>query len=111
MKGFSPFLTSSGWFLGLGLFQNMFHNLIIYTNNFCFGWIAVSCFFETLPAGWVAGKSNFNENAVVSPHLDLNFEIWLRVCQKTLKTKMCYLQSVLDTDLYIASYIRNIIFP
>ena len=55
MKGFWPFLTPSGWFLGLGLFQNMFQNLLIYTNNFCFGYIAVSCFFETFPAGWLGG--------------------------------------------------------
>ena len=39
--------------MGLGLFQNMFHNLLIYTNNFCFGYFAVSCFFETFPAGWL----------------------------------------------------------
>ena len=55
MRGFWPFLTPSGWFLGLALFQNMFHNLLIYTNNFCFGYIAVSCFFETFPGGWVGG--------------------------------------------------------
>ena len=41
MKGYWPFLTLSGWFLGLGLFQNMFHNLLIYTNNFCFGYIII----------------------------------------------------------------------
>ena len=59
-KGQKPFnpkllfaLMSS--FLGLDLFQNMFHNLLIYTNNFCFGYIAVSCFFETFPGGWVGG--------------------------------------------------------
>ena len=54
--GFWPFLTPSGCFLGLDLFQNMFHNLLMYTNNFCFGYIAVSCFFETFPgvAGWLA---------------------------------------------------------
>ena len=41
--------------MGLALFQNMFHNLLIYTNNFCFGYIAVSCLFETFPGGWVGG--------------------------------------------------------
>ena len=65
--------------LGLGLFQNMFHNLLIYTNNFCFGYIAVSCFFETFPPGWLAGwqfgKSYFNENPFVSPDLDLDFDL------------------------------------
>ena len=56
----------------------MFYNLIMYTNNFCFGYIAVSCFCETLPggggvAGWVVGKSAFDENPVVSLDLDLDF--------------------------------------
>ena len=27
--------------------------LLIYTNNFCFGYITVSCFFETFLAGWL----------------------------------------------------------
>ena len=44
----------------------MSHNLLIYTNNFCFGYITVSCIFEALPGGllggWVVGKSDFNEN-------------------------------------------------
>ena len=101
MNGFQLFFTPSGWFLGLGLSQNMFQNLLIYTNNFCFGYIAVSCFFETFPAGWLGGwlggwvaglvagclagwlawwlggwlvgKSDFNENPVISPDLDLDF--------------------------------------
>ena len=64
----------------------MFQNLLIYTNNFCFGYIAVSCFFETFPAGWVGGwvvgKSDFNENPVVS--LDLDYGLRLRVCQYNL---------------------------
>ena len=25
----------------------------MYTNNFCFGYITVSCFFETFPGGWL----------------------------------------------------------
>ena len=45
----------------------------------------MSCFFETFPAGWVGGwvvgKSDFNENPVVSPDLDLDFGLRLRVCQ------------------------------
>ena len=58
----------------------------MYTNNFCFGYIAVSLFFETFLgglgwdgwvagwlAGWVVGKSDFNENPVVSLDLDLDF--------------------------------------
>ena len=65
----------------------MFHNLLMYTDNFCFGYIAVSCFFETFPgvgvAGWVVGKSDFNENPVVS--LDLDFGLRLRVCQNLTK--------------------------
>ena len=47
--GLSPFWMD----LGLGLFQNMFHNLLMYTDNFFFGYIAVSCFFETFPADWL----------------------------------------------------------
>ena len=49
----------------------------MYTNNFCFGYITVSCFFETFPGGWLAGggwvvgESDLNENPVVS--LDLDF--------------------------------------
>ena len=100
MNGFWLFFTRSGWFLGLGIFQNMFLNLLIYTNNFWFGYIAVSCFFETFPAGWVAGwqvgKSDFNESPVVSPDLDLDFGLRLRVCQKHFTSilliwyKMCW---------------------
>ena len=60
----------------------MFHNLLIYTSNFCFGYIAVSCCFETFRAGWVAGvvgKSDFNENPVVS--LDLDFDLgFVNIC-------------------------------
>ena len=41
-------MTPSRWILGLGLFQN------IYTNNFFFGYIILSYFFETFP-GWLAG--------------------------------------------------------
>ena len=33
-------------------------------------------------AGWVVGKSDFNENPVVSLDLDLDFGLRLRVCQK-----------------------------
>ena len=55
----------------------MFHNLLIYTNNICYEYIIVTCFFETFPGGWgwVVGKSNFNENSVVS--LDLDFDLGL----------------------------------
>ena len=53
--------------------------------NFGFGYIAVSCFFETFPAGWVVGwvvgKSDFNENPIVSPDLDMDFGLRLRVFQ------------------------------
>ena len=31
--------------------------------------------------GWLVGKSDFNENPVVSPDLDLDFGLRLRVCQ------------------------------
>ena len=59
--------------------------LLMHTNNFCFGYIAVFCFFETfmgvagLVAGWVVGKSEFNENPVVS--LEMNLWLRLRACQ------------------------------
>ena len=79
--------------MGLGLFQNMFHNLLMHANNFCFGYINVSCFFETFPDGWVAGggggwvvgKSDFNENPVVGLDLDLDFGLRLRVCQLNIQ--------------------------
>ena len=35
-------------------------------------------------AGWVVGKSDFNENPVVSLDLDLDFGLQLRVCQKEI---------------------------
>ena len=57
-------MPPSGWFLGLGLFQNMFHNLLIYTNNFCFGYITVFCFFETF-SGWLAGWDGWLENPIL----------------------------------------------
>ena len=61
------------------------------TNNFYFGSIALSCFFETFPGGWVAGwvvgKSDFNENPVVSLDFDFDFGLRLRVCQKQLGRK------------------------
>ena len=60
--------------LGLGLFQKMFHNLLMYTDNFCFGHITGSCFFETsCVVGRVVGKFDFNEIPVVS--LDLDFDL------------------------------------
>ena len=66
-------LTPSGLILGLGLFQNMLH-ILMYIDNFCFGHIAVSCFFETsCVVGRVVGKFDFNENPVVS--LDLDFDL------------------------------------
>ena len=34
-------------------------------------------------AGWVVGKSDFNENPVVSLDLDLDFGLRLRVCQNS----------------------------
>ena len=36
--------------------------------------------------GWVVGKSDFNENPVVSLDLDLDFGLRLRVCQNFKKT-------------------------
>ena len=63
LKGFGH-LGSHGTIFGKGLFQNMFQNLLINTNNkFCFGYIALFCFFETFPdgSGRPVGRSNFND--------------------------------------------------
>ena len=54
----------------------------MYDNIFCFGYIAVSCLFETFPGVEMDGKSDFNENPVVSLDLDLDFGLRLRVCQQ-----------------------------
>ena len=51
----------------------------MYTDNFCFGYIAVSCFFKNV---WLAGvdcKIGFNENPVRSLDLDLYFGLRLMV--------------------------------
>ena len=37
--------------------------------------------------GQVVGESDFNENPVVSLHLDLDFGLRLRVCQFLFKSK------------------------
>ena len=37
--------------------------------------------------GWVVGKSDFNENPVVSLDLDLDFGLRLRVCQNQFLPK------------------------
>ena len=38
--------------------------------------------------GWLVGKSDFNENPVVSPDLDLDFGLRLRVCQFNFLTRL-----------------------
>ena len=48
------------------------------------------------PAGWVVGKSDFNENPVVSLDLDLDFGLRLRVCQNN-KWKPFIVQSLEDS--------------
>ena len=50
----------------------------MYTDNFYFGYIAVSCFFETFLAGWLVGKFDLNENPFISPDLDLDFGLQCR---------------------------------
>ena len=51
VKGCGPIWLPVDGFLGIGLFQNMFEDLLMYTNNFCFGYIALFCFFETFLVG------------------------------------------------------------
>ena len=65
--GFRLILAASGWFLGVGLFQIIFYNLLMYTNSFCFGYITLSFFLESFPgwlAGWLAGVE-FHRNSLV----------------------------------------------
>ena len=68
IASFWPFLTPSGGFFWI-------------RKHSCFGYIAISRFFETFLGGWVAswvvGKFYFNENPVVQLGLGLR----LRVCQ------------------------------
>ena len=45
----------------------------MYTTNFCFKYISVSCFFINFLVGRVVAKSDFNENPVESLDLDLEF--------------------------------------
>ena len=75
----------------------------MYTNNFCLGYTAVSCFFEIFPTpgGWVVGKFDFNENSVVSLDLDLDCGLRLRVCQNKNSNPMIEYLS------YIARLILN----
>ena len=59
---------------------SMIWGLLINLMNFTLLSLAVFCHFDTFPNGWVVGKSDFNENPVVRPDLDLGLQ--LRVCQK-----------------------------
>ena len=70
----------------LDLFEYLSKNIKYLNFNFnnkqqttFFGYIALYCFFET-GGDWLVGKSDFNENPVIS--LDLYFGLRLRVCQK-----------------------------
>ena len=82
---FCTFWALRGYFWGWGKVQKLFWDLLIQANNFYFGSIALSCFFKTFPggwlAGWVVGKSDFNENPVVSLDLDLDFDLGFVNCQ------------------------------
>ena len=53
--------------LPLGLFHNILQNLL-QTSNFCFGYIHLSCFFETFPREGEVDKFDFNENLGVELH-------------------------------------------
>ena len=107
---FDPFLTPSIWFFGLGLFQNMFHNLLIYTHNFDFGYITVSCFLETFPGGWVVGKSDSNETPVVSLDFDLEFGLRLKgiLSPRGILTYMMYFNPLIMKNIFFFSH--NVIF-
>ena len=52
IEWFSAIFGSQQMVIGSGLIPKHFYNLLMYTNNFCFGYITVSCFFETFPDGW-----------------------------------------------------------
>ena len=77
-----------GHIWGWGQVRKLFWDLLTYTNNFYFGSIALSCFFETFPGEWVGGwvvgvvrHCDFNENQVVS------FWLWLRLTTLGLSKK------------------------
>ena len=60
-KKFGPFCTFwvlRGYFWGWGQVQKLFWDQLTQTNNFYFGSIALSCFFETFPGGWLGGLEN-----------------------------------------------------
>ena len=48
---FLHFLGLWGYFWGWGQVQQLFWDLLTYTNNFYFGIIALFCFFETFSGG------------------------------------------------------------
>ena len=50
---FCIFWALRGYFWGWGQVQKLFWDLLTQTNNFYFGSIALSCFFETFPGGWL----------------------------------------------------------
>ena len=52
-------------FFSLGLFHNMFHNLITKTNNYCIGYMAPYCFFENIPEGMGEAESGWKNHSNV----------------------------------------------
>ena len=58
--------------------------------------------------GWLVGKSDFNENPVVSPDLDLDFGLRLRVCQFQIENRngilKCKIEFVKDPSMHLVFY-------
>ena len=62
LNGFWLFLAPSGWSFGLDLFQNMFHNLLIYPNILLY--LASLKLFRV--AGWLGvGVAGWLENLIL----------------------------------------------
>ena len=61
IEWFWPFLTPSRWFLGLGLFQNVFYNILIYTNNLCFGCLSILNKLNSIRNRYLALKKTWDQ--------------------------------------------------
>ena len=96
-----PFLTSSVWFSGLGLFWKCFISTWYMQTTFV---LNIYLHLAYLKPGWPVGKSNFNENPAIS--LDLGLELRLKVCQQIMSAgcaplKILYNQALKWTKVWI----------